>query len=498
MCIHTACVAIFRRLKELADQHGHRRTMMDGINNYTIARTLGASPPPEINDPKYLDYVADDKQFLAALKGSMSPNQIATTAAGTSIINAATANVGNLSPEERVQIIQSARMIPAAGYRSDPTDSAAGIVRNIERMSNNQGYTGPDAGVVVTTTPTAGGDARQITRGEILDDENFGNLVDSVFTAAGGKSSMPTMLLGRGLPFTGMPGNAFAPLGQRGPLTSVDMTKWSEGERIEYLNKVAEFGKDGAMSSQDSAELAQMAGNNSRNGDNEPIAVKSTSPNFFDKSGDISKDDLMENSTFEKQLNSIALFGEEANGAEAKALKDAIATADYDALGYEERVALVQAFNAASSDMNVTAEEITAITKMLKDFQSGGASNSASGGTTLSNGVVVSDSDVSTDGPDHFVSLVNAVLDRSGVTTVTASLNGTTVYGTPAFTDNHSTVPALRSLDVSKLTSAQRVEILEMISQAGADRQVTRDEAKVISDKVKAMSKGDSASTVMA
>jgi hypothetical protein len=449
-----------------------------------MPRTSGWATP-EPSDPKYLEHLADDRQFLAALSGSMAPNNIAggSAEAYNAIMDAAGANVGNLSPEERAQIIQSARMIPAAGYRSDPTKPAEAIVKNIERMSNNQGYTGPDAGVVVTTTPTAGGYLMPITRGEILDNENFGNLVDSVFTAAGGKSSLPANLLGRGLTFTGMPGSAFAPVGPQGWQQSGDMTKWSESERIEYLNKVAEFGKDGTMSPQESGELAQMAGNFSRNGNNEPVAVTSTSHSFSGKSGAISNDDLMENSTFEKQLKSIALWGADGNGAEAKALKDAIATADYDALGYGERVALVQAFNAATGDNNVTAQEITAITKMLEEFQkSTDSSSTASSGTTLSNGVVISDSDVA--GDDNFMSMVNTVLDRSGVEVPKTDPYG---YG-GSFSNNRYTVPMLRGLEVSKLTPEQRIEVLEMISQAGSDQEISQDEARDILKRVNQMS----------
>jgi hypothetical protein len=456
------------------------------MNVLAYASTLIASPPPDVNDSKYLDYLADDKQFMAALTGSMAPNHLRTGApdAYSSIINAAEANVGNLSVEERAQIIQSARMIPAAGYRSDPADAAAAIVKNMERMSNNQGYTGPDAGVVVATTPAVGGDPKQITRGEILDNENFGNLVNSVFTAAGGKSSMPANLQGRGLMDGSMPGSAFAPAGPRGVLGAGDMKTWSEAERVEYLNKVAAAGRDGVMSSQECAELGQMAGNNMRNGDNEPTAVTSTSTSFVNKAGPISKDDLLENGTFEKHLNSIALLGAEANGAEAKALHHAIATADYGALGYDERVALVQAFNAATADNNVTAQEITAMTQMVQGFQkTSNAAGPAAGGTTLSNGLVVSNNDVAK--PGNFMSMVNTVLDRSGVTTTSTHLNGTTYHGVTPFTNNQTTVPMLRSLDVAGLMPQERLEVLEMISQAASNGDVSYDEARAISERVR-------------
>jgi hypothetical protein len=192
---------------------------------------------------------------------------------------------------------------------------------------------------------------------------------------------------------------------------------------------------------------------------------------------------LMENGTFEKQLDSIALWGADSNSVEAKALKDAIATADYDSLGYEERVALIEAFNAATSDKSVTAREIAGITQMLEEFQKSSSCGSpAKSGTTLSNGVVISDSDVKSD--DNFASMVNEVLDRSGVEVPKSDPYG---YG-GSFSNNRYTVPMLRGLEVSKLTPEQRIEVLEMISQAGSDREISRDEAQAILKRVNEMS----------
>jgi hypothetical protein len=462
--------------------------MVAAYSPLAFARPLIASSPPDVIDQKYLDSLLDDRQFIASLRGAMRPNNLSMGApdAYNAIINAAEANVGSLNAEERAQIIQSAWRIPAAGYRSQATSAATALVQSIERLSNNQGYTGPDAAVVVATTPTAAGYPMPITRGEILDNENFSNLVDKVFMAAGGKSSLPASLQGRGLPITGLPGSSFVLAGPRGAALSDNMSKWSEAERVEYLNKVAEFGRDGTLSAQEEGQLALLARNNLSGGDSEPIAVTSTSASFFGKSGAISKDDLMENGTFEKLLNSTALWGTGRSSTEVTALKNAIATADYDSLGYEERVALVQAFNAANSDHSVNAQELTALTKMLQDFQSGGSGVAARQGTTLSNGLLVRDSDVK--GSEHFMSVVNAVLDRSGVTTATVGFNGTTTYGATPFTENQSTLPLLRGLDVSRLTPAQRVEILEMISHAGSDRRVTFDEANAISARVNELS----------
>jgi hypothetical protein len=436
---------------------------------------------PQPSDPKYLEYLADDRQFLNALSASMGPNGLPGQASSAylSIMESAAENVGNLTPEERAQIIQSARMIRPAGYHSDPSKAAEGVVRTIERMSNNQGYSGPDAGTVVAATPTAGGGTKPITRGDLLDNENFGNLVNSVFTAAGGASYANASIATLGW---GMPGGLFT--GEPNPLFGVDLTKWSEAERIQFLTKVAEFGRDGTMmSGQEQGELRQMAMSFSQSGDNEPAAV--TVNNGFGKPTTISKDDLMENGTFEKQLNSIMLIGAPQDSTEIKALKDAIATANYDELGYDERVALIQAFNAANSDNKVTSEEIAGITQMLEDFQKSSGSGAApSTGRTLSNGLFVSKDDVA--GDNNFMSMVNAVLDRSGVTTPKSDRYN--LYGLPSFSINQSALPMLRGLDVSKLTADQRIEVLEMISQAGSDREVTRDEANAISKRVNELS----------
>jgi hypothetical protein len=445
--------------------------------NWLGAPRIGVSTIPQPSDPKYLEYLADDQQFLHALSASMGPNGIprSTPDAYIAIKDAAAANVGNLSPEERAEIIQSARMMPAAGYHSDPTKAADAIVRDIERMSNNQGYTGPDAGTVVAATPTADGGSKPITRGALLDNENFGNLVNSVFTAAGGASYSNPSIASLGW---GMPGGLFN--GEQNPLFGIDLTKWSEAERIQFLSKVAEFGRDGTMmSGQEQGELRQMAMSFSRSGDNEPAAV--TVNKGFGEPAVISKDDLMENGTFEKQLNSIMLIGAPQDGAEIKALRDAIATANYDELGYDERVALIQAFNAANSDNKVTSEEIAGITQMLEGFQKSSGSSAAPGaGKTLSNGLFVSKDDVASD--KNFMSMVNTVLDRSGVTTPKSDQYN--LYGLPSFSTNQSALPILRGLDTSKLTAEQRIEVLEMISQAGSDREVTRDEANAIASRV--------------
>jgi hypothetical protein len=342
---------------------------------------------------------------------------------------------------------------------------------------------------VVATTPTASGGTKPITRGELLDNENFGNLVNSVFTAAGGTSYAPANpLIAGGMGLSGTPGGMFSGMGTRGPLWGIDMTKWSEGERIQFLNKVAEFGKDGTMMSwEEQGQLRQMAMNFQSNGDNEPAAVVSKSPTFtangLGNSGVISKDDLMENGTFEKTLNSIALFGVRADSTEFRALKDAIATANYDELSYGERVALIEAFNTATSDNNATASELSAITKMIQGFQtpSGNGStpapDTAAGGTTLSNGVVVSRGDVAS--PGNFMTMVNEVLDRSGVS---AAPN----VGMPS--PNADALRTLRGLDVSQLTPQQRIQVLEMIAQAGTDRNVTAEETREIVKEVNRMS----------
>jgi hypothetical protein len=461
--------------------------MVGFVNNALIASSLGLPrgagfnmPPP--GDPKYLEYLADDNQFALVLASSLHANQSFAGAPPEtirSLVESARANVGNLTPEERAQVIQSASSL----LREPLAAGVSRVMQTIERLANNQGYTGPDAATVVATTPAAGGGTNTVTRGEILDNENFGNLVNTAFTAAGGKSYMPAPAVMTVLGRTGMPGDLF---NGSGIGIGIDMTKWSEAERIEFLNKVAQFGSDGTMLSRDEqSTLHNMAMSYSRNGDNEPAAV--TANTCFGKPTAISKDDLMENGTFEKQLNSMASSGFPFDVAnpETKALRDAIATANYDELGYEERVALVQAFNAASGDHKISAQEADGIVKMLQASQKpSAAGGAASAGTTLSNGLVVSADDVKD--PGRFMSMVNSVLDRSGV-----DLPNTDRYGqgySGSFSNNQYTVPRLRGLDVSMLTAQQRTEILEMISKAGADREITQDEANDIQSRVNDMS----------
>jgi hypothetical protein len=450
-----------------------------------FTRPLWGQAIPQPNDPKYLDYLADDKQFLDALNTALNQNLNSSSdkyKANQAICQAAAANVGNLTPEERAQIIGAARgggLVSNAGGAM-PAEPGGPVVALIERLANNQGYTGPDADTVVTSTPTASGGAKPITRGEILDNENFGNLVNSVFTSAGGKPYLPpSPLIAGGLGLAGSPGSMFNTVGDRGGLWGMDMTKWSESERIQFLNKVAEFGKDGTMLNwQEQAELRQMAMNFQRNNDNEPTAV--TANNTFGKPTAISKDNLMENGTFEKQLMKQVPLNVPRDSDEVKALKDAIATADYDALSYEERVALVKAFNAVNSDGKATTAEIEELTQLLRDCQKSSGATPA-GSTKLSNGLVVSKKDVATD--DNFMSMVNDVLDRSG-----CAVSGNNAFGTPSFSNNQYTLPMLRGLDTSKLTPEQRMEVLEMIAQAASDREVTQEEARNIQRQVSEMS----------
>ena len=123
--------------------------------------------------------------------------------------------------------------------------------------------------------PTTSGYPNPVTRSELLDNENFGNPVNSVFTAAGGKSSLPANLMSLGFAGrTGMPGDIFNfRANQGGVFDNIDLTKWSEAERIEFLNKVASYGQDGSVSAQEHGQLSLMAANFSRNGDSEPAAV---------------------------------------------------------------------------------------------------------------------------------------------------------------------------------------------------------------------------------
>jgi hypothetical protein len=358
---------------------------MSSITGAWAVSGVGSSRGSDINAPRpgdknYLEYLADDKQFLLALSDNLATpgGMLIRDAKGyQAVMDAAAANVGNLTPEERAQVIAS-RTISMGNRNPDVTADQS--VKTIERLANNQGYNGPDAGAVVTTTPAAGGGGHAVTRGEILDNENFGNLVNTVFTAAGGstpaagfgttpgsiiyqRSGLPTFLRGQG-------GSDL-----------VDMTKWSEAERVEFLNKVAQFASDGTLSRDEQFLLENTAMGYSRLCDSEPAAV--TASKAFGKATVISKDDLMENGTFEKQLDSMASSSFFiSDSPETKALRDAIATANYGALGYEERVALVQAFNTASSDRNFDANDAAGLTQMLEAFQASPDSGSAASGGT--------------------------------------------------------------------------------------------------------------------
>jgi hypothetical protein len=92
----------------------------------------GSTPTPdELKDPNYL---ADDKQFATALAynlRSLPPEAV------RSIVETAKANVGNLTPEERAQVVASAATLfnPQSNNVADARQNV--VTQTIERLANN-------------------------------------------------------------------------------------------------------------------------------------------------------------------------------------------------------------------------------------------------------------------------------------------------------------------------------------------------------------------------
>jgi hypothetical protein len=450
---------------------------------YSLGDRLLIIPKPGTDE--YNKFLADDKNFLTALTQRLNqgPNNGNNTQLRQQILDAAAANVANLTVEERAQILNSAPYGLANNGNSFSTNGTNPTLALINQLANNQGYSGPNANVVAATINLNNGSSMAVTNAQLLDDEGF---VILVYTAAGG--TKPVGLLAP--PFgSGLPGSAFSPPQFNSPLWGANISNWSGAERVAYLQKVAEFAKDGVIDAKENAALRDMAMSFSRSADGAPVAV--TLKPIVGNPQPISADNLMENSTFENTLNSQAAQGFlRPDNAEMKALRDAIATADYNKLSYEERVALIEAFNTANADGRFSAYDAKEITTMIRQMQTNkpnatasAAPGAAGPGQTLSNGLFVSNSAVATSA--NFMSSVNAVLDRSGVPM--PSSNNVNAFGDP-MPPQPSGVRMLQGLNTSKLTAEQRMQVLEMIAKAGADRQITVDEAREIVKAVNQMS----------
>ncbi len=432
------------------------------------------------NDPEQVKALADDATFMRSIEAVLTES---LRAGGGSTDHNATLNallngdISALTTQERAEILdsaqQSASMIRNGRYGKlgftghETTDLIA-------KYMNNQGYTGPGANQVLLTVPVAGGGTANITRAQVLDDEGFGALVDKVVGDASGKPI--TKYLG-GMPLSG-----------RDQFSS--MSKWSETERIAYLQKAADLAKDGNLSLEDEGALAVLAQQNTAAGGDEP-SVKLSNGQV------VSKDDIMEDQTF-KQL----LLGKDANGrqtfnsntflAAQPALRDLINSADYRQLSYAERVDLLNRVSSWKYDGNTVAAKATEIAGVMKSYLVPGPSlevsvtgntvsitvNEVEPGRTLANGTTVTTSELSSS--TGFDGLIQRTLRSSGVSLVTNPNSGG---------DNRYTILGLLTMDTSKLdTPAKRFEVLDMISRAASDKTISQAELRNIEKTVDRLS----------
>jgi hypothetical protein len=427
----------------------------------------------DTTDPAKVKLLEDDAYFMHAVDRelNMSGLHVSNPTAAKQVLEALTGtDLSALSPAERAEVIRSVQM-SRAGFSSHPNTDAATLIKTIERLANNQGYTGPGSEQVLVTVPKAGGGGLNVTRGEVLDNEGFAGLVDNVFVAAGGH----IMRFGN----FGAFGDSSAP-GQfiDGRLGRADMSKWSEEERVSFLKLVADCGRDGSMTGSEVDALNRgIQQRNQGGGDEASLTLANGVKVGFD--------DITEDSTFRKQLSSLVNppFGIWPGlGTAATELSNLIASADCAELSFEERSSLLLALGEARKDGMLSNAEASKILQMMKAGLTPSSARNGESGTTLSNGLFVSQESVA--GDNGFGALIQQTLQRSGIPGPAAPSMHAAGLG------NAYSVPQLLMLDVSRLSPDQRVAVLEMIAKASADRVIDTKELYAIRREVNRMSGG--------
>jgi hypothetical protein len=459
-------------------------------------RLLTLATHYDANKPADVQGLASDDVFLAVVDQKLAeygtesgPIAFARFKYGTSpvpeteaFINGvrstlATTDLANLSVDERAKIIASLapksygvnRNMGSTQPIAPDVDSVKALISG---LGNNQGYTGPGASAVATVVPVKNG-SMTITQGQLLDDENFAALADQVFLAAGGQPSaqpdVQARMIGAPAIFNstaGLPSSLFGDGSKNSPLAH--MSEWSVAERVEFLGRVAELGKKGRLSNDDMQSLTSTIRRNDTQGGGAPAAVVDAKGKTV-----ISKDDIMEDASLRSFFAPKDLRTFRPSSTEFSA---AMARADLRKLSYDERVELVQAFIAAGADMNVSDSESKHLVALLnKDLQSDNGVASVPG-KTLSNGYFVAAKDVASGA--SFGSTVQHTLQASGVSLTGGNMDTNNTGG--AYYSYSYAVHSLVALDVSSLTASQRMTVLEKISAATADGQLTPAEARNI------------------
>jgi hypothetical protein len=298
----------------------------------------------------------------------------------------------------------------------------------------------------------------------MLDDESFGALVSKVIADASGTAGPAGKGSARGIFWRDSGRDQFS-----------NMSKWSESERVAYLQKAGELAKDGNLSPADEGALAVLAQQYTSSG-GEP-SVKLSNGQI------ISNDDIMEDRTFQQLLR-----GSDANGrqtfnsnsflAAQPALRDLIGSADYRQLSYAERVDLLNQMSNWKFDPNGIPAEAAKIAEIMRGYLvpkpnlevsvTGNVVsvtvNEVEPGRSLANGTVVSNSELSRS--SGFDGLIQRTLRQSGVALVSNE---------PSGGDNRYTILSLLTMDTSKLdTPAKRFEVLDMISRAAGDKTISQ------------------------
>jgi hypothetical protein len=471
--------------------------------NQNLPSVLVASPAGngrqekfDSSNPAHIALLADDREFLRLVQAASAES---TNSPGKSAVLSLVANtdLSTLTPEERAELIDAIAHREMEQTRNAPWHykrlDTAKVDTLLKKLSNNQGYTGPGASELAVALPTKDGGVLRVTKGQLYDNENFGALADQAFRAAGGQSReiFPLSQLPLHSRNAILSGGVISTRSNVGGLPSVlinnlqlgaKMEKWSEAERIEFLKTVSEFGKDGTLSPEENQTLMKMVNVNNHSSNRaveEPAAVIGSNGKPV-----ISKDDITENGTLKDKLTQMISPGTfqfrsaQFTGvrvidgdatAKQKELVDLLYKADFRKLSYGERVALVKSIDAATADNRLTATEVGEITAQLTGYLASSVGSGSLSGMTLSNGYFVKRSDVASD--DQFGSAVQKTLIASGVKIDSNNSPGSHGMSYPL---------ELIRVNVTKLTPEQRMDVLEMIANAGSDGKITGEEGRKI------------------
>jgi hypothetical protein len=446
--------------------------------------------------------LTNDSYFIKTLESVMQ-HQAFSPVEKDSVMGALQGgNLSALSIEDRTEIIDKAGHINPRLSQHNIGPSLNSLVALIQRNGNNQAYTGPGADEILLTLPTKSNQTQSITRGQLLDNEGFGKLIETVFNGTQDPSRIQTRvlsplqtLLTRLTPSYQNPQSSqSSSWGALSDKTALDFSHWSEAERIQFLEKVAVVGKDGTLSGDETAELATLITSNKTSGANEPSLMLTDAKG---KEKVISYDDVMEDATMRGMVGDMWKSASSSSSPDVqKKVGDQIEKGDYTQLSFAERTIILKKLFQASNNVTVSdgidiSDYLSqAFSKSTRTVDSGGGvlvdvRIPTQPGQTLANGTLVTDSELQSS--DGFGGLIQRTLRRSGVDLVPN--NSAPGSAQPKGIPENNTITALLRMNVSGLdTPAKRLEVLNKIALAGKDEAISQTELRDIQETISRLS----------